>query len=161
MNQFRSQNKGGINEREAYLRYLRILGSGDTRRVCRALCSAQTHACLQLPYEEVGPGTSGEARACSPDCQCRSSLPDPQVQRPPRLWKSQLRWFLSCFPHVCEMLCTKGKLYSVNIYAEKWFAVLPPWRTWRRMKAWYMRLPAEDRKWNPLLNIFPAFMRQL
>ena len=40
------------------------------------------------------------------------------------------------------MLCTKGKLYSVNIYSENWFAALPPWSTWPRMKAWYERLPA-------------------
>lgn len=107
MNQFRSQNKGGINEREAYLRYLRILGSGDTRRVCRALCSAQTRACLQLPYEEVGPGTSGEARACSPDCQCRSSLPDPQVQRPPVFGNLSYAGFCLVFPMYMKCFAPK------------------------------------------------------
>lgn len=46
------------------------------------------------------------------------------------------------FSRVDEMLCTKGKLYSVNIYSENWFAALPPWSTWPRMKAWYERLLA-------------------
>lgn len=75
------------------------------------------------------------------------------------LYAARLGLFL-CFPAYMKCFAPKEKLYSINIYPEKWFAVLPPWSAWPRMKAWYMRLLAEDRKWNPLLNIFPAFMRQ-
>lgn len=70
-----------------------------------------------------------------------------------------LYFYLSCCVH--RMLYTKGKLYSANIYSETWLAVLPPWSTWPGMKAGYTLPLAEDRRWNPLLNIVPAFMRQL
>lgn len=70
-----------------------------------------------------------------------------------------LYFYLSSCVH--GTLYTKGKLYSANIYSETWLAVLPPWSTWPGMKAGYTLPPAEDRRWNPLLNIVPAFMRQL
>lgn len=68
------------------------------------------------------------------------SSPHPSSQSPAFTQLTGLDSGLFC--HVDEMLCSKGKLYSVNIYSEKWFAVLPPWSAWPRMKAWYKRLPA-------------------